>query len=313
MVWGSIGVVLLLAPLVRPSPVAAKAKCSAADCRRQCYDDWLEDTISCETDDVSDLIADRQTCNANVVCNSFPSCLGTCSANLSVPGNSGRCALARSCSRSCRTNRGRLQGVCFKEFNRRLRADCLTDSELRTAAQKARRECRRECRKPADRDCPPKFDPAEFPDFCSEAWTPDCQKQCVTGSDCQKQCVNGIVGSCNQKCAQTCGGDQDALLVCQRVCRNGQCQRLQSQCVSEAADDGSSAGGSQSYQACCLASGTACDEDTTESVACVSTTTSTTTTSTTTVTTTTVVGSTTTTTTVVGGTTTTSTTLINVM
>lgn len=299
MVWGSIGVVLLLAPLVRPSPAAAQAECSAADCRRQCYDDWLEDTISCETDDVSDLIADRQNCNANVVCNSFPSCQGTCAANLSAPGNSGKCALARSCSRSCRTNRGRLQGVCFKEFNRRLRTDCLTDSELRTAAQKARRECRRGCRKPADRiTCPLPFDPGDFPDICSEP---------TTNSVCQRQCINGIVGSCYEKCAQACGGDQDALLVCQRVCRNGQCQRLQSQCVSEGADDGSSAGGSQSYQACCLASGTACDEDTTESVACVSTTTSTTSTSTTTVTTTTVVGSTTTT--VVGGTTTTSTTI----
>jgi len=142
-----------------------------------------------------------------------------------------------------------------------------------------------------------------------------------TGSACQRQCIRNVARSCYDDCQSSCNGDKDALQICQRACRNGQCNQLRSQCVPANLDifaGNNPRGLNQQYFICCKnngrqqgdpESGGDCEDDDQDSLSCQPTTTTTSSTSSTSVTSTTGVSTTTipgvSTTTIPGATTTT--------
>src|SRR5205823_10386450 len=100
---------------------------------------------------------------------------------------------------------------------------------------------------------------------------------------CQRNCIEGVVGDCYSDCGDKCEGDQLALKLCRRACRDARCNSLQARCIRDDSDDENHF---TAYEVCCERPNGNCLEEVDCEVTTTNTTTSTTSTSTTSTTTT---------------------------
>ena len=326
--WAVAGFVLVIA-----ATSGAASNSAIRDCRQSCKADYQDAitnpaecfncaTVACDPScdgQLSDAVAGLDSCLACLAgdCSDIPPpkdqpFFTTCTNQCASP-KPGVCAQNLTCVRTCREQLFFHQQRCRQRFQNQVRSVCRqvacgSDVNYFRTAKQQLRQCRRACKTnpaAAVARAAPRVETG--PAVPLETAPP-------TGCGCQQQCIRTIVGNCFSQCLNACRGDQDALNLCQRACRNAQCASLRSTCASDAANPAAS------YAACCsqCSSSGACDTDLDAIDLCTPTTSTTTTTSTssstssTGPTTTTFAGQTTTTTTTTfaGQTSTTTTTLL---
>lgn len=323
--WAVAGFVLAIA-----ATSGAASNSGIRDCRQACkadYQNAITDpsecfncaTVACDPScdgQLSDAVAGQDSCLSCLAgdCSDIPppkdqSFFTTCTNQCASP-KPGVCALNLTCVRTCREKLFFHQQRCRQRFQNQVRAVCrqvacgADVNYFRTAKQQLR-QCRRACK------TNPEAVVARAAPRDETAPAVPLESAPPAGCGCQQQCTRTIVGNCYSLCLNACRGDNDALNLCQRACRNAQCASLRRSCASDAANP------APSYAACCSqcldSSGVSCsDSDQTAEELCTPTTTTTTTSTTSTststittvVTTTTFAGQTTTTPTMITTTTT---------
>jgi hypothetical protein len=236
----------LAAPVALALALAASApgaNSAGTSCRKACAGvgdaALVQGCDSCATG----LIDARDSCLQTAL-QKYSSCVADC------PAFAGFCAITRTCVNHCRQVITGARAACESLFRSRLRRRCVGGRSCLVAARRARRQCLRDC-----------------PRAATASPAPTAVDRCA----CQPRCIGGLVGGCFADCEDRCEGDQTALAICRRGCRDASCSQLMDQCTTE----GNHPHGS--YERCCMACGN-CQAD----VDCETTTSSTSTTSSTT-------------------------------
>jgi hypothetical protein len=288
--WAVAGFVLVIA-----ATSGAASNSAIGTCRQDCqatYQDAITDpgecfncaNVACDpscSSQLSDAVNGQDSCISclagdcqDITINKpfFQTCTNQCASP-----KPGVCALNLTCVRTCREQLFFRQQHCRTRFQNQVRAVCrqvacgADVNYFRTAKQQLR-QCRRACK------TNPGAAVARVAPQVETATAVPLQSGTVpVGCNCQQQCIRTIVGNCYSQCLNACRGDQDALNLCQRACRNAQCAAVRAACASDAATPAAS------YAACCSQCSAAitCSTDDQDTQAICTPTTSTTTTTTT--------------------------------
>jgi hypothetical protein len=264
--------ILLLVALLLASTAAAAAK--HPNCKQECseaFDDTLLVSPACTQCDVAGALDNRDGCKEDVN--------GVSCADFCLPIG-GHCQATLDCLADCRGRKGAERTTCDQRFRRIIRSSC--GGKCLKAGKKGKKECVKACRQgtPLETSMTTSSTTTSTVSAAAAAADFSTESPCA----CQSICIGTIVGDCYHDCDEACEGDQQALAICRRGCRDNSCGRLANACTDT--------GGQNSYMSCC----TQC-ENCTEDLDCVATTT---TISTTTTTSSTTVSTTTTTTLVTG-------------
>lgn len=245
---------LVLAVLAASGPVSARrAAClpgctagNASACCQSCVQEGCDGFADCK-----DLLREQ-----------FDECINAC------PTFAGRCTITRECVEDCRAERTFLLATkCVGELRRSIRTDCSeTERKCRVSSRAATRACR----------------------ACgggASVTAPSPPRTLQAGEDpfgCQRRCIQGIVGDCYAECTDRCEGDETALRLCRRGCRDAHCEQVERACTqtSEDDDDDGDGGSAAPYLLCCT-SHDSCLDELADAFACVQVTTTTVTTATT--------------------------------
>jgi hypothetical protein len=255
--WAVAGFVLAIA-----ATSGAASNSDIRACRQGCevdYQDTISDPSDCLTcpngtcdpscsGQLSDAVDGQDSCLGclagdcqDITINPF---FQTCTNRCASP-KPGVCALNLTCVRTCREQLFFRQQHCRTRFQNQVRAVCrqvacgADVNYFRTAKQQLR-QCRRACK------TNPGAAVARVAPQVETATAVPLQSGGVpVGCNCQQQCIRTIVGNCYSQCLNACRGDQDALNLCQRACRNAQCASLRRACASDAENPAAS------YAACC--------------------------------------------------------------
>ena len=239
-------VVLMLLLPVQPA--------GGTGCKPTCKQVYL-DTLQTLCPVCSREVVDTRTACFGAIGGIFDDCVDAC------PPFPGRCTLTLECVKACRTARSRQQARCERQFQHQLLAQCDVSLSCLAAASQAQRDCRKSCRG---------HTPVTTT-TTTTALAAVLAKGCPR--DTQRECVFQITEPCYGECNDRCGGDQRALKICRRGCRNAVCGLLRGACTDNTRDQ------SAAYRQRCHACGD-CQEQLADAVACETTTTSTTSTST---------------------------------
>jgi len=245
---------LALVVIVLSSRLLSGAAAGTRGCRAQCQQECPSQCGSLETGCgpcVSSQMDLRRDCRNTVDRVKFPACVNQrCN-----PGTPGRCTLTRECVDGCRTIQGDLLGGCDRRFRAGVRA-CSGGPSCLAAERVTNRRCVKGCRHSCVASCR----------GAAGTTTPGAATL-ASGCDCQGSCINVIASLCYGECADQCDGDGVALGVCERACRDQQCDQLTKACT----DDGT---GKSSYARCCARCDN-CSPDLADRFACIQVTTTT--------------------------------------
>jgi len=178
-----------------------------------------------------------------------------------------KCALILDEVQRCRDQRTALRNDCIDELRANIKCQCsdvLIDGfDLDKCEKGNRKKACRISRGAARRACqggaalaPAAITPlggAATTTTVITATTTTMPVSCAAVEDpfrCQARCVSSIVHGCYDECTDRCEGDQTALKICRRICRDEQCNTLGKTCI---ADDGDGGGGAakNAYLVCC--------------------------------------------------------------